>query len=101
MTYDRTLSALSDGRRRTILEALHGTPCTVAELTELMPISQPAVSQHLKVLRDAGLVERESDGARRIYHLRPDGLASLRHYVESFWGDALVAFRDSFDEPTP
>ena len=99
MTYDSALQALGDGTRRTLVELLRSRPRTVGELTDAVPVSQPAVSQHLKVLREAGLVTAEKDGVRRIYRLRPEGWAPLRAWVESFWDEALEAFRSSFETP--
>jgi DNA-binding transcriptional ArsR family regulator len=99
MTYDSVLEALGDGTRRRLVELLRSRPCTVSELTEAVPVSQPAVSQHLKVLREAGLVTAEKDGARRIYRVRTEGWEPLRVWVESFWDEALEAFRSSFETP--
>ena len=99
MTYEIVLSALSDPTRRGILGLLRQGPRPVGELAERLPVSQPAVSQHLKVLREAGLVQAEKAGVRSIYHLRPGGLGPLRSYLDAFWGDALEAFRSTFDDP--
>jgi DNA-binding transcriptional ArsR family regulator len=93
MTYDLALTALSDPTRRSILEHLAEGPSAVGELAGLLPISRPAVSQHLKVLKEAGLVFEERDGARRIYQLNPDGVGELRDYLDRFWGQALAAFK--------
>src|SRR5688572_3069847 len=87
-----TLDALIDPTRRQLFEYLRKGPCPVSELISIVPISQPAVSQHLRVLREAQLVRVEKRGQQRIYHLNPVGLAELRGYVESFWGDVLQAF---------
>jgi len=92
MTYSKALSALAVPTRRDIFEALRAQPMSVQELTEVIPVSQAAVSQHLKKLREAGLVEMESDGARHVYRARREGLAALRAYLESFWGDVLDAY---------
>lgn len=97
MSYERILHALADATRRDILARLRQRPHTVGEVAAQLPVSQPAVSQHLKVLRDAGLVSVEKDGVRRIHHLRVDGLEPLRLYVASFWGEALEAFGRSFE----
>lgn len=94
MTYGKAIAALADPTRRAIVERLRLGPASVSELTDELPVSQPAVSQHLRVLREARLVERRSDGARRIYRLDGQGLAELRDYVESFWDDVLAAFQD-------
>jgi DNA-binding transcriptional ArsR family regulator len=93
MAYGLALTALSDPTRRSILEHLADQPSAVGELADLLPVSRPAVSQHLKVLKEAGLVFEERDGARRIYQLNPDGLDELRHYLDRFWGHALAAFK--------
>lgn len=95
MTYLRPLSALADPSRQAIFEHLRERPRSVGELAALLPISQPAVSQHLRVLRNAGLVQGRRQGARRIYSLRPEGVAELRAYVESLWDDVLAAFQAS------
>jgi DNA-binding transcriptional ArsR family regulator len=97
MTYEWILNALSDPTRRGILTSLRGGPSTVGALADRLPVSQPAVSQHLKVLREAGLVRAEKRGVRRIYHLETQGFAPLRSYLESFWDDALYAYRRSFE----
>ena len=92
MTYQETFSALADPRRRAIFESLRSAPRTVAEIAETQPVSRPAVSQHLKVLQSAGLVQVRPHGTRRYYSVRRDGLADLRHWVESFWDDVLSGF---------
>jgi DNA-binding transcriptional ArsR family regulator len=97
MTYEGILSALSDATRRRILALLRDGPKTVGALADRLPVSQPAVSQHLKVLRDAGLVRAEKRGVRRIHHLETQGFAPLRGYLESFWDDTLEAYRRSFE----
>jgi DNA-binding transcriptional ArsR family regulator len=98
MTYDLALAALSDPTRRTILEDLATHPSAVGDLAGRLPISRPAVSQHLKVLKDAGLVFEERDGARRIYQLNPDGVAELRDYLDRFWAHALVSFKSRVEQ---
>lgn len=90
-------AALGDPRRREIVERLAQKPQTVAELTRELPISQPAISQHLKVLRDTELVSFRPDGARRVYQLRPDGIATLRADLDRFWGSALANFKQLAD----
>ncbi len=97
MIHDEILDALGDGTRRTILGMIRDGERSVGELASALPVSQPAVSQHLKVLREAGLVDARKDGRRRVYGLRTEGFAPLRDYVSSFWGQALDAFRASFD----
>jgi DNA-binding transcriptional ArsR family regulator len=88
----KTLDALGDPTRRLLFERLRQGSCSVTELMSIVPVSQPAVSQHLKVLRDAKLVKVEKRGRQRIYHLNPIGLAELRSYAESLWEDVLRAF---------
>ena len=92
MTNISPLDALGDPTRRQLFEHLRQGPCSVTDLISVVPISQPAVSQHLRVLREARLVQVEKRGQQRIYQLNPAGLAELRQYVESFWDDVLRAF---------
>jgi len=92
MTNISPIDALGDPTRRQLLEYLRHGPCSVTELISIVPISQPAVSQHLRVLREARLVKVEKRGKQRIYHLNPVGLAELRQYVELLWDDVLRAF---------
>jgi DNA-binding transcriptional ArsR family regulator len=91
-TYQNGFSALADPTRRQIFERLARRPRPVGELAEGLPVSRPAVSQHLRVLRDAGLVSDTKVGSRRLYRVDPDGVASMRAYLDRFWGDALAAF---------
>jgi DNA-binding transcriptional ArsR family regulator len=86
------LDALGDWTRRQIFEALRQGPRSVGELAGNLPVSRPAVSQHLRVLKDAGLVLDRKDGTRRIYSIDPRGLTDLRAYFDSFWGEALERF---------
>lgn len=86
------LEALGEPTRRLLFERIRQGPCSVTELISIVPISQPAVSQHLKILREARLVHVEKRGQLRIYHLNPVGLAELRNYVEGLWDDVLRAF---------
>ena len=88
----RQLDALGDWTRRQILDALRTGPRSVGELAAGLPVSRPAVSQHLRVLKDAGLVVDRKEGARRIYRVDPDGLAGVRAYFDSFWDEALERF---------
>jgi DNA-binding transcriptional ArsR family regulator len=90
--YNAVLDALGDRTRRTVLERLRAGPLPVVEIARGLPVSRPAVSQHLKVLKDAGLVVDRQDGNRRIYSVDPNGLALLRAYVEAFWQGALLRF---------
>jgi len=92
MTYNDVLDALADRTRRRMFECLRLRPMTVGELAELQPVSRPAVSQHLRVLETAGLVNVEAHGKRRIYSVRREGMEKLRIYVEGFWSDVLDAF---------
>jgi DNA-binding transcriptional ArsR family regulator len=93
MAYGNTLAVLADPTRREVFERLRGGPRPVNVLAAGLPVSRPAVSQHLKILKDAGLVEERSEGVRRIYSVRREGLAELRAWLDSFWGDALDAFK--------
>lgn len=93
MTYIAAFPALADPMRQRIFERLRHGPCAVGELAKGLPVSRPAVSQHLKVLKEAGLVDDTADGTRRIYHIDPKGLASLRRWLDQFWNEALEAFR--------
>jgi DNA-binding transcriptional ArsR family regulator len=98
MTYGITLAALGDPTRRAIVDRLRARPRSVGELADALPVSQPAVSQHLAVLRDAGLVEGRREGRRSIYRLRPEGLEPLRVWVEAMWDDALAAYAASWTD---
>ena len=93
MAYGSALTVLADPTRRQVFERLRAGPRPVNVLAAGLPVSRPAVSQHLKALKDAGLVEERSEGVRRIYSLRRAGLMELREWLDSFWGDALEAFR--------
>lgn len=88
----QAFTALADPTRREIFERVAVRPHAVGELAEELPVSRPAVSQHLKVLSDAGLVTARPDGTRRIYELDPQGLAGLRDYLDGFWQRSLSAF---------
>ena len=92
MTYDRTLVALADPTRRKIYERVRRRPHTVGELARLAEVSQPAVSQHLRVLEGARLVSLRRDGTRRYYSATPEGLGALRRYIETLWDDVLAAY---------
>jgi DNA-binding transcriptional ArsR family regulator len=87
------LGALGDPTRRAIFEQLFDHPSAVGDLAELLPVSRPAVSQHLKVLKDAGLVASHRDGNRQIYRLDPGGIGELRAYLDRFWDCALTSFK--------
>lgn len=92
MTYASALVALADPTRRGLYEQLGRRPHTVGELAEHARVSQPAVSQHLRVLSEARLVMHDREGTRRYYRASRDGLAELRQYVESLWDDVLAAY---------
>ena len=87
------IEALSDPSRRSLIEALRAGPQPVVRLAEGVPISRPAVSQHLRVLSDAGLVTVRQEGTRRYYGLHPEGFTALRDYLDTLWDDALAAFQ--------
>jgi DNA-binding transcriptional ArsR family regulator len=97
VTVDHVLDALGDPTRRRVLELLRPGPRAVGELAADLPVSRPAVSQHLRVLKGAGLVTERREGTRHLYRIDPVGLAALRTYLETFWDDALIAFRDTAD----
>ena len=92
VTYASVFEAFGDGTRRRVFEALRQGPRTVSEVAAGMPVSRPAVSQHLRVLEAAGLVRVEPRGRFRFYEIDRDGLVALRTYVESFWEDVLGAY---------
>ena len=92
------MDALGDPTRRKLFEYLRSGPRSVTELISIVTISQPAVSQHLRVLREARLVKVEKRGQQRIYHLNPIGLAELRGYVEGLWDDVLRAFGEEAEK---
>jgi DNA-binding transcriptional ArsR family regulator len=92
--------ALGDSTRRAIVACLAERPRAVVELAEVLPISRPAVSQHLKVLKDAGLVTDRAVGTRRVYRLNPAGVAALRDQLETFWSRALNGYQDVVEQPT-
>ncbi|HVA06583.1 MAG TPA: metalloregulator ArsR/SmtB family transcription factor [Acidimicrobiales bacterium] len=93
ITNELVFSALADPTRRAIFECLSGHPAAVGEIAALLPVSRPAVSQHLKVLKEAGLVAARPEGNRRIYQLDPAGIAELRSYLDRFWDCALTSFK--------
>ena len=93
------MQCLSDPTRRRVFERLRAGPKSVAVLAMGLPVSRPAVSQHLKALKDAGLVNDRSAGTRRVYYIDPDGLAELRRWVDGFWDDALEAFKNAVEQP--
>ncbi len=87
------MDALGDPTRRAIFEQLRRGPRAVGEIAAELPVSRPAVSQHLRVLKDAGLVTERREGTRRLYRLDPDGLGELRDYFDGFWTEALAGFK--------
>jgi DNA-binding transcriptional ArsR family regulator len=93
MAYGNALAALADPTRRRIFERLKSGPQAVGSIARRMPVSRPAVSQHLKVLKEAGLVADRPEGTRRVYHIDPNGLGALRAWVDQFWDQALAAFQ--------
>jgi DNA-binding transcriptional ArsR family regulator len=95
MPADAQLAALSDPTRRRIVELLHRSPSSVRQLTDRLPVSQPAVSQHLKVLRQAQLVRSTPHGASNVYALDPGGLAAVRDWLESMWDEVLDGFTEA------
>lgn len=94
MSHALALAALSDPTRREVFEHLRKGPRSVGDLAGEMPVSRPAVSQHLKVLKDAGLVLDQADGTKRVYWIDPQGLGPLRQWLDQFWDDALQAFKN-------
>ena len=99
MTYEGNgLSALGDPTRRAIFERLADSPRAVGELALDLPVSRPAVSQHLKVLKDVGLVTDRRVGNRRLYRVDPDGVDALRAYLDKFWNRSLAAFKAAADQ---
>jgi DNA-binding transcriptional ArsR family regulator len=93
MAYENALAAIADPTRRSVLEQLRERPRAVGELARHLPVSRPAVSQHLKVLKEAGLVREEWRGTQHIYQLDPNGLGPLRAWLDRFWDTALDAFK--------
>jgi DNA-binding transcriptional ArsR family regulator len=90
-------AALSDPTRREVFQRLQSGGLSVGEIARALPVSRPAVSQHLKVLKDAGLVAGRADGTRRIYHIDPHGLAAIRMWLDQFWTVALQAYADEVE----
>jgi DNA-binding transcriptional ArsR family regulator len=93
------LTALADPTRRAIFERLAGSPSAVGDLARHLPVSRPAVSQHLKVLKSAGLVSDHADGTRRIYSVDSAGVAAIRDYFEQFWQQSLARFKAAASQP--
>jgi DNA-binding transcriptional ArsR family regulator len=101
MAYDTALAALADPTRREVFERLRTGPRAVGEIAAEMPVSRPAVSQHLKVLKEAGLVADRAEGARRVYYIDPHGLGPLRKWLDQFWDQALAAFQAEIERSRP
>jgi DNA-binding transcriptional ArsR family regulator len=95
------LGLLGDPTRRAVFELLARRPCSVQELADQLPISRPAVSQHLRVLKDGGLVVSRAEGTRRIYSLNPVGVTALRTWLEGVWSDALTGFHKLAEATEP
>lgn len=98
IAYDQALAALADPTRRSILELLRDGPRSVGELAENVPVTRPAVSQHLGVLQRARLVSVERQGTRHVFRADPEGLAALQSYLEDYWGEVLGKFGDAAKE---
>src|ERR1700731_2280273 len=92
MAYGNALSALADPTRRHVFERLRSGPHAVGEIARGLPVSRPAVSQHLKILKEAGLVADRPEGTRRVYYIDPAGIGVLRQWLPQFWDEALAAF---------
>jgi len=100
MAYEKALSALADPTRRRVFERLRSGPKAVGAIARGMPVSRPAVSQHLKVLKKAGLVTDRQEGTRRVYYIDPHGLGALRAWLNQFWDQALAAFQAEMERET-
>lgn len=94
-TYALIFTALADGTRRSVLEMLGTSEVAVGEVAQSLPVSRPAVSQHLKILKNAGLVEERKQGTRRLYRVKREGLLALRRYTEQFWSDVLESYQQA------
>jgi DNA-binding transcriptional ArsR family regulator len=95
------MSALGDPTRRQIVDILSIHPSSVADIAQQLPVSRPAVSQHLRVLKEAGLVTLRTEGTRNIYQLDPEGLAALRDHLDSLWQNALEQFKTAAEKTSP
>jgi DNA-binding transcriptional ArsR family regulator len=98
MAYRNAMDALGDRTRRAIFEQLRSGPRAVGEIADELPVSRPAVSQHLRVLKEAGLVTERREGTRRLYRVDPDALGELRDYFDDFWSEALAAFKAAAED---
>lgn len=101
MTYANALVALADPTRRAVFERLRKGPRAVGDIAEGLPVSRPAVSQHLRVLKEARLVTAYRDGTRQFYAIDTQGLSDVRVYLDTFWGDALNAFKTYAEKDAP
>src|SRR5450631_3617327 len=101
MAYANALQALADPTRRAVFERLRRGPASVGEVAADLPVSRPAVSQHLKALKLAGLVNDRPDGAKRVYAIDPNGLGALRRWLDQFWDVALESFKNEVEKPRP
>jgi DNA-binding transcriptional ArsR family regulator len=98
MAYQAAFVALADPTRRRVFEQLRHGPKRVGVIAAHLPVSRPAVSQHLGVLKKAGLVAERAEGTRRVYYIDPQGLASIRAWLDQFWDDALTAFKAEMEK---
>lgn len=101
MSHQNALAALGDPTRRKVFERLARGPRSVGEIAAGLPVTRPAVSQHLKVLKEAGLVTDQADGTRRVYRLDPKGLGQIRAWFDQFWEVALQAFQAEVERDDP
>lgn len=101
MAYGNALQSLSDPTRRQLFEKLRAGPQSVGALAHGLPVSRPAVSQHLKVLKAAGLVRQHPEGTRRVYYIDPEGLGELRRWLDQFWSEALRSFKHAVEAAHP
>jgi DNA-binding transcriptional ArsR family regulator len=97
----QALAALADPTRRRVFERLRSGPRAVGEIADGLPVSRPAVSQHLAVLKQAGLVTDEAEGTRRVYRIDPQGLGPIRAWLDQFWDEALEAFKAEAEREEP
>ena len=100
MAYEIALQCLADPTRRAVFERLRRGPQVVGALATGLPVSRPAVSQHLKALKQAGLVSDRAEGTRRVYYIDPDGLGELRRWLDQFWDEALESFKHEVEQPS-
>ena len=100
MAYEIAPQCLADPTRRAVFERLRRGPQAVGALATGLPVSRPAVSQHLKALKQAGLVSDRAEGTRRVYYIDPDGLGELRRWLDQFWDEALESFKHEVEQPS-